>query len=129
MKKKEETTKGFKERYIWSRDIPIAVKGDTVDVFMTTHIQEPEVYNELCYKLINAKSSDTFYMWLNTPGGVIDSAFMISDAMRKSKARIIGKLSGTVASAGTLITLDCDELEVADHTSFMIHNYSTGMQG
>lgn len=127
--KQEETTKGFKERYIWSREIPIAVKDNAIDVFMNTCIQEPEVYNELCYKLITAKSSDTFYMWLNTPGGVIDSAFMITDAMEKSKARIIGKLSGTVASAGTLITLACDEIEVADHTSFMIHNYSTGMQG
>ena len=39
------------------------------------------------------------------------------------------QLTGTVASAGTIIALSCDDLEVEDFTSFMIHNYSGGAGG
>lgn len=127
--KNEETTKGFKERYIWSRDIPIITKDKITDVFLTTHIQEPEVYNEFYYKLANAKEDETYYLNLNTPGGVIDSAFMIADAAKRSKAKIVGRLSGTVASAGTIVALECDEIEVADYTAWLSHNYSTGISG
>jgi ATP-dependent protease ClpP protease subunit len=54
---------------------------------------------------------------------------MIAAAIKHSKAKVIGQLSGTVASAGTLITMACDEIVVTPHLSFMIHNYSGGMAG
>jgi len=38
-------------------------------------------------------------------------------------------LSGSVASAATMLSLSCDKLEVADHTSFMIHSSSGGISG
>ena len=41
----------------------------------------------------------------------------------------MARLTGTVASAGTIIALSCHDMEVEDFTSFMIHNYSTGTQG
>jgi ATP-dependent protease ClpP protease subunit len=60
---------------------------------------------------------------------MIDSAVMIIDAIRASKAKVTAYLSGTVASAGTIIALACDNVVIADHTSFMIHNYSGGLAG
>ena len=38
-------------------------------------------------------------------------------------------VTGTVASAGTLIAMACSSLAVSPHVSFMIHNYSGGMAG
>ena len=114
---------------VWDNVVPIVTRESDTEVFITDEIQEPSVYNELYYKLITAEPGHTFTLNINTPGGLIDSAFMIIDGIKNSKAQVVGRLSGTVASAGTIIALACDELEVADHTAFMIHNYSAGLHG
>ncbi|MEH6626612.1 MAG: Clp protease ClpP [Motiliproteus sp.] len=116
---------------IWDLDVPIVVDkaNNLITAYITGSITEPSEYNELCYLLHNADEDTTVVLHINTPGGIIDSAFMIADAINKSKAKIIGNLSGTVASAGTLIAMACDALEVASHLTFMIHNYSGGMAG
>lgn len=116
---------------IWDLEVPVIndVKENTLKIFLTSGIAEPHLYNEACYFLRNADEECTAYVYLNTPGGMIDSAFMITDAIKNSKAKVIACLSGTVASAGTLITMACDEIQVTPHVSFMIHNYSAGMVG
>ena len=115
----------------WNSSVPIIVNAEKkiFTAFITGSIDEPSHYNELCYLLHTSNENDLFILHINTPGGIIDSAFMISDAIKHSKGRVKGRLSGTVASAGTIIAMQCHELEVADHLSFMIHNYSGGMAG
>lgn len=116
---------------IWDLHVPIAHDKErkVTDVYLTESIEEPAEYNELCYRLAAAEDGEVFNLHLNTPGGMVDSAFMIVDAIKRSKATVVGHLSGTVASAGTIISMACDNLVVADHISFMIHNYSAGMSG
>ena len=118
------------DNFPWNNEVPIIThdNGD-MEVYLTDTIQEPIVYNELCHKLRLAPASSTVTLHINTPGGIIDSAFMIIDAMKASKAHVHGALSGTVASAGTIISLACTTLSVADHTAFMIHNYSGAVVG
>jgi ATP-dependent Clp protease protease subunit len=116
---------------IWDLPVPIVAdkEANTVQAYLTGAIDEPYLYNELCY-LLGAASADTVvHLYVNTPGGVIDSAFMITTAIQNTKAKVVCHLSGTVASAGTIITMACDEVVVAPHLSFMIHNYSGGMAG
>lgn len=103
--------------------------GRTTTVYLTDGISYPSEYNKLCYILDNAKSGDTVTLHINNGGGYNDSAFQIINSMKHSKAHIIGKLSGTVASASTIISLCCHELIVADYTAFMVHNYSGGVVG
>lgn len=116
---------------IWDLEVPIVIDNDKniITAYITSQIAEPSQYNELCYLLSNASKNTRFYIHINTPGGVIDSAFMVVNAIKSSKAHVVGVLTGTVASAGTLISMACDELEVTEHLSFMIHNYSGGMSG
>jgi len=114
---------------IWDLLVPIVTKGESHSVYISDEISAPDTYNELCHRLRTAKSKDTFTLYLNTPGGYIDSALMLIDAIKTSKAEVNAHISGTVASAGTVITLACDKVTVAPHTAFMIHNYSSGMQG
>lgn len=113
----------------WDRLVPLIQNRHHTDVYLTDGIDEPSNYNELCHVLRSAEKGDTVNMYLNTPGGVIDSAFMVIDAIKNSKAKVTAHLSGTVASAGTIIALAADNLVVTDHTSFMIHNYSSGGHG
>lgn len=113
----------------WDQAVPIISSKHHTDVYLTEGIEEPSYYNELCHVLRTADEGDTVTLHINTPGGMVDSAFMIIDAIKASKAKVTGALSGTVASAGTMIALACDEINAADHLSFMIHNYSAGMMG
>ena len=116
---------------IWDLLVPIVVdkETDTIKIYLTNAIEEPLNYNEACYMLDTATKNTVVEIYLNTPGGVIDSAFMLADAIKRTKATVKAYLSGTVASAGTLVTMVCDQVEVSPHLSFMIHNYSGGMSG
>jgi ATP-dependent protease ClpP protease subunit len=116
---------------IWDLTVPIIIdrKNKTIAAYLSGPVEDPHLYNELCYELLAAPKDYTATLYLNTPGGVVDTAFMIAAAIKHSKAKVIGQLSGTVASAGTLITMACDEIVVTPHLSFMIHNYSGGMAG
>lgn len=116
---------------IWDLEVPIVIDphADCITAYITGAITEPCNYNELCYLLSEASETATFRLHINTPGGIIDSAFMIVAAIKQSRAHIIGTLSGTVASAGTLISMACEDLVITEHLSFMIHNYSGGIAG
>lgn len=114
---------------IWEQNVPIITEKNITRAWLTDEILEPRAYNELCYKLKTASPAEQFVLYINTPGGLIDAATMVVDAITTSKAKVTAEISGTVASAGTIITLACDSVEVADHTAFMIHNYSGGMVG
>ena len=114
---------------IWDLEVPIVINKNRIDAYITNEIVEPSFYNELVYLLSTASAAETFYLHINTPGGIIDSAFHLVDAIENSQARVIGYLTGTVASAGTIIALACDDLVIARHTAWMSHNYSGGAYG
>jgi len=114
---------------VWDKDVPIVQSGRTWDCYVTDQINNPASYNELCYMLDKAYPCDTFNLHLNCPGGVIDSAFQIIDSLQRTKAATVAHLSGTVASAGTMIALSCQELHMSKFAQFMIHNYSGGTSG
>lgn len=118
-----------KTESIWEDHIPIARNGKEIDAYIMTEIVNPIEYNELCHLLRNANSKETIRLHINTPGGRLDSATMIIDAIAASEAYIIGVLSGSVASAGTMIALACDELECSSYLEFMIHYFSGGTGG
>lgn len=120
---------GSKDHPVWDRPVPVTYNDGLYNCYVASSIEEPLNYNELCYVLEQAKDTDTIVLHINTYGGHIDSAFKIIASVRRSPAKVIARLTGTVASAGTIIALSCDELEVEDFTHFMIHNYSTGTQG
>jgi ATP-dependent protease ClpP protease subunit len=115
---------------VWDNYVPLISDKNSTIAYLTDSIDEPSTYNELCYKLKTASPAEVFTLVINTPGGYIDSAVMLVDAIKSSKAKVIAEISGTVASAGTVITLACDEVKIAEHTAFMIHNYSSsGISG
>ena len=114
---------------IWDLYVPYVKSTNQLDVYLNTGIDEPSYYSEICYILSTLTEDETVYFHINTPGGVLDSAFQLVDTIKGCRATTIAKLTGTVASAGTIIALSCDKLIVAEHTSFMIHNYSAGAYG
>ena len=114
---------------IWDNYVPVLTNGRHTDIYLTDNIEAPSEYNEACHILNNAYKGDTITLHINNGGGYVDSGFMLIDAIKASKAKVTAKLSGTVASIATIITLACDDIIVADYLQFMIHNYSGGASG
>lgn len=114
---------------VWDDYVPILKGKKSLDIYLTDSISVPAEYNEMCSLITTASPNTKVTLHINNGGGIIDAAFMIIDAIKKSKAQVHAVLSGTVASAATVITLACDTIEVVPYTSFMIHNYSSGTQG
>ena len=113
---------------VWDKTVPIVSKGKTVTAYLTSGVFEPECYSELCYTLENT-AADQVRLVINNNGGQLDSMLSILDSMNRCTCEIVGVLSGSVASAATMIALACDKLEVAPHTSWLTHYYSGGLSG
>lgn len=118
-----------KPKTVWTDIVPIVEEGNEIHCYLTDQIGPPDIYNKLCHTLNSAMADKIVHVYLNSPGGIIDSANMVYFAMKNSKAKIIGHLSGSVASAATMLTMACDEITVTPFTQFMIHNYSGGVAG
>jgi ATP-dependent protease ClpP protease subunit len=116
----EPTTQ--KSDRVWDNYVPIIQRGNVYDVYLTDHIEAPSEYNQLIHLLNSLESYHDVNIYINNGGGQVDSGFMISDALTRCKATTTCHLSGTVASAATVIALACDKLIVAPFLSFMAHN-------
>jgi ATP-dependent protease ClpP protease subunit len=126
---------------VWDLYVPVVVRGKFttglnycpdrkyVNIYITDTIVEPHLYNELQYTLSQCNEGDDVKMHINTPGGDLDTTIAVMDSMKKCKANITGYITGTVGSAGTMIAMCCTSIEVSDHSSFMVHTYSTIIQG
>jgi ATP-dependent protease ClpP protease subunit len=114
---------------VWDDYVPILKQGNSYNVYLTDTIEMPSNYNKLVHLINTAEDFEVINLYISNGGGIVDSAFYIIDAIKHSKALVVGHLSATVASAATIIALSCDEIITSKYLSFMVHNYSTGMQG
>lgn len=115
----------------WDLIVPVirSEDGKHTDIYLTEAIGSPSDYNEACFALATAKEGDTVRLIVNNGGGWTRTAFMLIQAIKTCKATVTGYLAGYAASAATIILMSCDELEVADNSDFMAHNYSHGAEG
>lgn len=117
------------ELSVWANHVPIIEQGHIYKVYLTDFIDNPHTYNKLIYLLDNVCSYHKVHFYINNGGGAVDSAFMIRHALLSCKAETTAFLSGTVASAATIVALSCGNLVTSPFLSFMSHNYYHGTQG
>lgn len=103
--------------------------GKVYHFYISKPIGTPMEYVEMIHKIKTANPNDACYVYLNTPGGRLDTGVQLMTAIRTSKARVITVLEGEVCSLGTLIFLCGEEFIVHDHSLMMIHNHSGGQWG
>ena len=127
----EEVVTGLlpQKHTIWDDYVPIIQEGRHMDVYLHDQIESPSEYNKLCHILRHAYTGDTITLHINNGGGYLDGAFSIIAALKDTKAVVTAYLTGTVASASTIIALKCDKIIAADYLQFMIHNYSSNGGG
>lgn len=116
------------EKYVPIIEVDLPA-GKLYKIYITKMITEPSKYDEMCTVLSSCNDGDKVEVHLTTPGGYLDSANRIVSHLTSTNAETLAVLSGCVASAGTLITLACDNAVMTPYSTFMIHNYSGGAYG
>ena len=97
-------------------DIAESLWGDTISAKeVTEYLADLDVEN------IN--------VYINSNGGVVDTAIAINNALRRHKAKVTVNIDGIAASAATLITCAGDTVRMPKNALFMIHNPSTIAMG
>lgn len=76
-----------------------------------------------------AEEGDEIHLFLNTPGGDLDTTISIIHAMVRTKAMVITHADGQVASAGTVIFFAGHSYVVSPYCHFMCHDGSSGSIG
>lgn len=119
---KEGEQFGYK---IFERKIPTK----QISIFLSSMIGSPIEYVEMINRIKQATENDVIYIYLNTPGGNLETGVQIINAIRNTPAHVVVSLESVAHSLGTLIFLSGDELQIHDNCLMMFHNFSTGMYG
>lgn len=103
------------------------------EVFLTTSVNVDstnEILKQLMY-LNNQDSEREITLYINSPGGAVDSGLAVYDCIRMIKAPVRTVCTGTAASMGAIIFLAGDKREMFPHTQIMIHDphYGRGIEG
>lgn len=96
---------------------------------LTRPITEIDDFEDEFQLFASAGECDIIKVDVVTPGGILDTAHMLCRAIAETSATTIAYIGPTCASAGTAIALACDEWEIDDMSSFMIHTGSYGYAG
>lgn len=97
--------------------------------YIIDEIGEASSFLDLINTLKTAEEHDTIFIYLNTPGGSLQTTVQILSAMRRCAATVVTCLEGEVCSAGTLLFLAGKQHIVNPNCTFMIHNYSQWLGG
>ncbi len=92
-------------------------------------ITEVDDFEEEFQLFAAAGERDLIKVDIVTPGGSMDTAHMLCRAIARTPALTVAYIGPTCASAGTAIALACDEWEIDDMSSFMVHTGSYGYVG
>ena len=98
--------------------------GDIAESFWGDTISAKEVTEYLAD--LDVENIDVY---INSNGGVVDTAIAINNALRRHKAKVTVNIDGIAASAATLITCAGDTVKMPKNALFMIHNPSTIAMG
>ena len=111
--------------YINTTPIP----ASQFDVFIDTEIGEPSDYRELNYLLNTANENDQFNLYINSPGGHLNTALMIIESLKVTDASTMAIIQGECHSAASMITMYCQEVAVLDSAHMMLHTATYGTVG
>ena len=105
------------------------VAAQLYEFYLSGAITEPEDYVEWFDTIRNATENDTVKIYINSQGGVVDTAIQFMRVLSETEAHVICSVEGSCMSAATMVFLCAQEFEITPFSLFMMHNYSGGMFG
>lgn len=92
-------------------------------------VNKPSYYRHVAEKISGLSKGDLVKFKINSPGGSMYGMFSILSSLEETEASSMAILEGEVASAASIIALNCDTVIVASNATMMIHNISFGSNG
>lgn len=99
------------------------------EFYISGEITSPETYVDVFDTIRHARENDTVKIYINSFGGDLFSAIQFMRVISDSEAYVVCSVEGACMSAATMIFLAADAVEITPHSSFMVHNYSSGAFG
>lgn len=112
-----------------SEGIKPKVLAQLHEFYISGEITSPDTYVEVFDTIRHARDNDTVKIYINSFGGDLFSAIQFMRVMSDSEAYVVCSVEGACMSAATMIFLAADAVEITPHSSFMVHNYSSGAFG
>ena len=98
----------------------------TVTMYLTDYIEQSSHYHEFSEICGALTADDTIVIFADNGGGYLSGAQMFARTLANCAAYSLCIGVDTLASAMTIIALQCDELRMEPHSSFMIHSPTWG---
>ena len=123
-------TMSQRNKTIWNivknddKNAELMLYGDIAESFWGDTISAKEVTEYLADLDV-----ENINVYINSNGGVVDTAIAINNALRRHKAKVTVNIDGIAASAATLITCAGDTVKMPKNALFMIHNPLTIAMG
>ena len=110
------------------KDAPVVVHIPMIigSIDMQNTNLEATKISEIADKIRNAKEGQDVLIHINSYGGVVFNALEIMNAMKETKGHTIAVLDGAVISAGSMIALSAQEIQVSANSMVLIHLASGG---
>lgn len=96
---------------------------------LAREITAPDDFEEEFQLFAAAGERDVINIEIVSPGGSMDTGHLLCRAIHRTAAHTVAYIGPTCASAATAIALACDEWEIDEMSSFMIHTASYGYVG
>lgn len=80
-------------------------------------------------KVLNEYPNEDIEVYINSPGGYVDVGSEIYSLLKDHKGKIIVKITGTAASAASVVAMAGDVIKIAPTARIMIHNASSSVSG
>ena len=100
-----------------------------VDAYLDEPIRQVHYYRDLLQYMRRMEEGDKLTIWITSPGGYMDSATAINQAMRTTKGQTTVICDAYNASAATFIALAAPQLIVQEGSTWMLHSASFGASG
>lgn len=85
-------------------------------------IQLPEYYSEVFHIIRNASAGDVLHIFINSPGGAVDTLSSFSAAIDDTEALVVCHVDGSADSAAFVLAFMGDETFFAESSQLMAHN-------
>lgn len=86
-------------------------------------------YRDLTMTLLSMQETDTLNLYINSPGGYVDTMFQLVNLITDCRGTVIGHLLGPSASAACSIFLACHGWKVHPYATLMGHTWRGGVYG
>lgn len=99
------------------------------NIHLDSAIEEPSKYRDVISLLFGAEDGDDVTIYINSPGGELDTALAIIEGIKHSRAHVRGVIIGACHSAASMISMYVDELLILDAAHSLVHTASMGTYG